>query len=215
VSEVRVIKLGGSLLDWSGLAAAWRAWHARQPPMADLIIVGGGELVESIRRFDAVHNLSDRTAHWLAIDAMSVTARMVAVLLPEARLIKQLDSFGNERLQILDVRAFVRQDAEGDDALPESWDVTSDSIAARAADRIQAAELVLLKSALPESDRPTDPTMSDLAAQGYVDAFLPKCVASDIPIRYVNLRDVQFEQVIICTTREVKSQSRTSKQRGN
>ena len=111
MNGIRVIKLGGSLLDWPGLAAAFRKWRALQTPMCDLVVVGGGELVESIRRFDVAHGLCEQEAHWLAIDAMSVSARLVAALLPEAKLQLRVQPCFELDLSILDVRDFMQQDA--------------------------------------------------------------------------------------------------------
>jgi aspartokinase-like uncharacterized kinase len=165
--------------------------------MCDLVVVGGGELVESIRRFDVAHGLCEQEAHWLAIDAMSVSARLVAALLPEAKLQLRVQPCFELDLSILDVRDFMQQDASSADALPETWAVTSDSIAARIAERIGAAELVLLKSTLPEVDKVTAATLETLAAVGYVDGFLAKCASAKIPLRCVNLRDGRFSQVMI------------------
>ena len=67
--------------------------------------------------------------------------------------------------------------------LPESWDVTSDSIAARLAEIIAADELVLLKSA------PAAPgLLHEIAAAGYVDNFFPQAAEGLMRVRFANLR---------------------------
>jgi aspartokinase-like uncharacterized kinase len=66
--------------------------------------------------------------------------------------------------------------------LPHSWDVTSDSIAARVAAELQA-ELVLLKSTPPPSD-----DLPAAAASGYVDPYFPTAAAGLQSVRFVNLR---------------------------
>ena len=71
-------------------------------------------------------------------------------------------------------------------ALPHSWDVTSDSIAAHLAGRLGAAELVLLKSALPGDGA----TPEELAATGFVDRHFPQVLGS-YAVRIVNLRSEQ------------------------
>ena len=103
---------------------------------------------------------------------MSVTAAVVADLLSEARLIQaiqelDLSEFGS--LQILDVQSFLNHDQASGDSLPASWDVTSDSIAARAAVVLHASELVLLKSSLPAESAGREA----LARSGFVDAYFP------------------------------------------
>jgi aspartokinase-like uncharacterized kinase len=165
--------------------------------MSNLIVVGGGELVDAIRRSDAAHGLDQRVAHWLAIDAMSLSARLVAAILPDANLLTELPERLEAELSILDVHGFMRRDAEDADALPESWDVTSDSIAARVAQRINARELVLCKSALPVHNALGGLTLDELAAQGYVDRYLPTCAPAAIPVRCVNLRAESFAELAI------------------
>ena len=183
---LRVIKLGGSLLDWPELAVQLRRWLANQPPAANVLIVGGGPLVEGLRSIDRAQRLSARASHWLAIDAMRLTARLLSELLPEASLVDSLaaiDAGGVERLLILDGASLLRAEQGSDAALPESWDVTSDSIAAHVASQLNAAELVLLKS----SDAPEHSTAEALARAGHVDAYFPR-VASALTARCVNLR---------------------------
>ena len=66
--------------------------------------------------------------------------------------------------------------------LPASWDVTSDSIAARVAQVLKASELVLLKS-VDAPSRDAD----ELAKLAIVDKFFPE-IAGSIAWRIVNLR---------------------------
>ncbi len=63
--------------------------------------------------------------------------------------------------------------------------MTSDTIAARVADRLGAVELVLLKSATlpPGTDRVA------AARLGLVDPEFPRAAASILNVSYVNLRD--------------------------
>lgn len=190
---VRVIKLGGSLLEWPELAVRLRAWLAVQSPAANILIVGGGALVDKLRELDAANAFAAETSHFLAIRAMSVTASAVAGRLPEARLveaIEQLDLADSDTLQILDTQRYLSREHGTADALPASWDVTSDSIAARVATVLRADELVLLKSALP----PSATDLESLAVSGYVDAYFPG-VACSLSVRYVNLRSDDFAEV--------------------
>jgi 5-(aminomethyl)-3-furanmethanol phosphate kinase len=186
---VRVVKLGGSLLDFEELAPRFRAWLAAQSSAVNVIIVGGGSVVDALCTLDRVHGLGDEASHWLAIHAMSVTAELAARLLPEAKLVRGINDINCldsvPPLVILDVQQFMQADfRESPDPLPCSWNVTSDSIAARVADSLGAVELVLLKS----TDAPVGLRIDELAAQGIVDAYFPRVAHDEFAVRLVNLR---------------------------
>jgi 5-(aminomethyl)-3-furanmethanol phosphate kinase len=190
----RVIKLGGSLLDESGWPDAFRRWLDRQPTMRNVLIVGGGALADSIRRWDRVHGLAPSDAHWLAIGTMAVTARLAGKLLPEAALTDEwstvLKFAGNvdpsQTLLIFDPSRFLEtiEPTLGGDLLPASWDVTSDSIAARIARLLECRELVLLKSCLPGQDMTT---LESVADSQYVDRAFPRFARDLQHMRFVNL----------------------------
>ncbi|MBI2824981.1 MAG: hypothetical protein HYX69_09885 [Planctomycetia bacterium] len=204
----RVVKLGGSLLDVPGLAGRLRSWLARQEPAETLLIVGGGALADAIREADHHHGLPENVAHWLCIRAMAIQAELVRALLPEAVWLDSVAELAarpvGPRLAITDPWRFLREDeprALGT-RLPESWDVTSDSIAARLAEIVGAAELVLLKSALP-----SEKSIAELAAAGYVDRFFPQAAAGLECIRYVNFRDAHPPEVLGAATRDRGAES--------
>lgn len=78
----RVLKLGGSLLllpDWPERLTAWL--QANPAPM-NLLLVGGGQIVNAVRELDAQHNFPITFVHWLCIDLLSATARIAGQLLP-------------------------------------------------------------------------------------------------------------------------------------
>jgi 5-(aminomethyl)-3-furanmethanol phosphate kinase len=192
--NARVIKLGGSLLDESGWPDAFRRWLDRQPTMRNVLIVGGGALADSIRRWDRVHGLAPSDAHWLAIGTMSLTARLAIKLLPEAAWSDEWRTVLNFRgvadstqtLLIFDPIRLLKtiEPTLGGDRLPASWDVTSDSIAARIAWLIECRELVLLKSCLPGQDITT---LERAADSQYVDRAFPRFARDLQHVRFVNL----------------------------
>src|SRR5688500_7302297 len=75
---LRVVKVGGSLLTWPELPQALRSWLAERPAGINVLICGGGALVDALRETDGTLHLSQRAMHRLAIDAMSITARLLA-----------------------------------------------------------------------------------------------------------------------------------------
>ena len=198
----RVVKLGGSLLDVPDLALRLRDWLARQAPRATVLIAGGGRMADVVRDADRQHRLGETVSHWLCIRVMTLQAELLSALLPEAAVCRSLADWRSTApgLAILDPWIFLREEEPhlAGQTLPASWDVTSDSIAARFAAAIGAAELVLLKSALPQSTLPqSTSTPGAAAAAGYVDRFFPRLAEAAPAIRCVNLRDPDFPQSIL------------------
>ena len=197
-TAIRVVKVGGSLLDLPDLADRLRRWLAAQSPAHHVLVVGGGALVEQVRQWHTLQPLGEAAAHWMCIDLMTVTAHMLHDRLPEISLIED-DSLLRERLgepscTIFGVAAWLRQSEPNLPGyrLPTSWEVTSDSIAGRLALVLHADELVLLKSALPEQPIACD--IAQLAADGLFDRALP-CIAKELSaLRLVNLRANPFQE---------------------
>jgi len=187
VPAIRVLKLGGSLLGWSGLREALRRWREAKPAACDLLVVGGGAAADWVREADRVHQLGDDVAHWLAIDAMQLNAALAAAIWPEARWCESLHQRKNTEhgLQLLRPWPALSDAEQGrfGTPLPHSWDVTSDSIAAWVARAIGARELVLLKSSLPRGD-----SMQMAIDAGYVDRHFATAARGIEAITAVNLR---------------------------
>jgi aspartokinase-like uncharacterized kinase len=193
-SDCFVIKVGGSLLDWPELPDHLTLFLDRQRARVAsghlLLIAGGGRVADLVRNLDRDHRLGDETAHRLAIQAMDLTARFLAAILPGSvavdRLTERFQVWSTGRIPVL-VPSPILQDIErtGMPRLPRSWDTTSDSIAAWIAAHLGAESLVLLKSAsLPSSaDR-------QLAARlERVDALFPR-ISRVLPrVEFLNLRD--------------------------
>lgn len=189
----RVVKLGGSLLSRPDVWTRLERWLAREPA-ATVLVVGGGTVVEAIRDLDRVHGLDPVEAHWWCIEIMARQAQLAHRRLTGSRLVEQLHELAEintpPSLAIFNPFPLLREDdALRNDRLPASWDVTSDSIAARIASRSRADELVLLKSTLPTTD-----TVDSLAASGFVDAYFPVVARELAAVRVVDLADDAFTE---------------------
>lgn len=192
-SPVRVVKVGGSLLrhqpeaQAKETAASLTKWLAQQPPAVNVLVAGGGEFADAIRRADATHGLGEEIAHWLCVDALSVAARLLGAILKMPIVIeKKTLPCADPSVCVFDPASFLR-DVEPRmfaNPLPHTWAVTSDSIAARIAESLAASELVLLKSCLPGTNT------------GYVDDYFPVAAARLPRIRCVNLRSRDFAEII-------------------
>jgi len=196
---LRVVKVGGSLLDLPDLAARLRKWIARQTPACHVLLAGGGDWAEAVRRADRIHHLPAGTSHLLAVQAMSLSCELLAHLLPEAARVHHfahLDGLREQKLIVFEAREFVARDEPilPGTRLGATWAATSDSIAGRLAIALQADELVLLKSTSP----PNPYTLAEWSAAGYIDRFLPHLAAELPPLRCVDLRSEdtpEFEPV--------------------
>lgn len=195
----RVVKLGGSLLDLPDLPARLAQWLPAQSPAHTVMIVGGGAWADHIRHMDRLHGVPETVAHGLCIDAMSITARLVAQWCPHSRLIVHWPDLCYEReydgVTIFDVQSFLREvEAQLPGVpLPHNWNVTSDSIAARVAELLRADELVLLKSTLSEPGASRVQSMHT----GLVDRHFPVAAHAIPRVRCVNLRASGFAEVIV------------------
>jgi aspartokinase-like uncharacterized kinase len=199
--QTRVIKLGGSLLDWPQLLERLRAWRRRQPTAHDVLLIGGGALAEALRRFDHIHKLGEPAAHWLCIDAMAIHARAMDTLLEEARLVGRLEECRHVSkldgpkppLMIVDPVPLLKLDEPSAAGTPltHGWHVTSDSIAARLSEMLAAEELTLLKSTLPTPGA----TRRRASAAGYTDQDFARSSRSLTRVRCVNLRADDFAEV--------------------
>jgi len=194
--RVRVVKLGGSLLGVDGLADRFRRWHTAQTPEPCVMIAGGGPLADVVRDAFRRHRLSEAAAHWLCVGLLNVTAELLHCLLPESELLADFSQLsGRDRhppLTIFQVEAFLRRQPprQAAEPLPHTWEVTSDSIAARLATALEAGELVLLKSGLPSHGA----SLQQAADAGYVDAFFPRAARQLATVRCVDLRADGFPQ---------------------
>ena len=159
---MRVVKLGGSLADWPELPTCLKG-------LADhgcVIVPGGGPFADQVREAQHRWRFDNRTAHDMALLAMAQFGRMLAGLEPRLATASVPPDLASAIAQGRSVIWLPDPAAEDLQALPASWDVTSDTLAAWLARRIGATELVLVKSAA------VPPGASDLArlsAAGLVD----------------------------------------------
>jgi len=186
---IRVVKAGGSLFGFTRFAAAFHRWLAQQSPAVNVLIAGGGKLADAIREADSAWGLGEEAAHWLCVEVLGVSARLLATRLPACgwetdwnRLLPRLDASEGRQPTIFSPVQFLREIEATlpPRPLPHTWGVTSDSIAARIAQVLKASELVLLKSADPPEQATGQPP--------YVDDYFVTAAYSLKRVRFVNLR---------------------------
>ena len=142
-----VVKIGGSLMAhpavlddvMSTVAEAARRWRV-------LVVPGGGPLADTVRSLDRALHPSPDASHWMAVRAMDQLAELLADRYATATLVT--DAHGVRRalrtagVPVLAPHRWLRDT----DALPHTWDVTSDSIAAWLAGELGARRVVLVKA---------------------------------------------------------------------
>jgi dihydroneopterin aldolase len=162
-----VVKVGGS--------------YARHPRLKDVVealaqgggrcvvVPGGGPFANCIRREQKRIGFDDRAAHRMAVLAMAqfgwALASFSAVLTPAAGFEAIRAVLGEGRVPVwlpLDL-------LEGDESVPETWEMTSDSLAAWLAARLGAERLIFLKRV----SRPPSLRLADLVAAGVLDPLVP------------------------------------------
>lgn len=182
-----VVKVGGSLFDLPDLRSRLQEFLGNLGAGSVLIVPGGGATAEAIRALDNTHQLGEEASHWLAVEALSINARFLQTLLPEAKLIRECTASGDSpgAKYLLDAWPFFQADKTRYDHLPHCWVVTSDSLALRAATLFQARELILLKSV----DWPGDDWV-EAGRLGVVDGYFAEALqqAPTLRVRIVNLR---------------------------
>lgn len=186
-NRIQVLKVGGSLYDMPDLVARLRDWMERSKSPRTLLFPGGGPMADAIRALDRVHHLGEEASHWLALQALSVNAHVLARLFPEMPLLSRLPQAAEAAGHfILDPLPLFKEDEPHAGRFPHLWQVTSDSLAMRVAMRAGAAELVLLKSVSWH----TEDGWANAAHAGVVDGFFPEAVrqAPAVTVRVVNLR---------------------------
>ncbi|HEX7968160.1 MAG TPA: hypothetical protein VF502_08070 [Stellaceae bacterium] len=168
-----VAKLGGSLAS-AGTLRSWLAVAIERGAGRCVIVPGGGAFADVVRAAQERYRFSDGAAHRMALLAMEQYALLLRDLAPALR---PCESVAQIRAALAGAGValwlpYTMVDA--DPAVAESWDGTSDSLAAWLARRIAATRLVLVKSAAA----PPPPLSPErLAALGLVDPAFPAYAA--------------------------------------
>ena len=172
-----VVKVGGSL----GRGACLPELGARLAELGRgrglLVVPGGGVFADVVREHDARFGLRPSTAHWMAVLAMDQYGHLLADLVPGCTLVRTL---GEAHACLMGAGVAVLLPSEvlrRADALPHSWAVTSDSIAAWLTAQVGARLLVLLKdhhgmAGLASASSWPAMTVAELAAAAGVDGHL-------------------------------------------
>ena len=140
-----VIKVGGSLASDPAVLRSLCVELSRAAVGCRLVVVpGGGEFADVVRNVDGTFGLSSWISHRMAVLGMDQFGLLLSGLIPGCRVASSLGVVGGlagsgQVVVLLPSRLVFRARS-----LVASWDVTSDSIAAYVAGRLDVGKLVLV-----------------------------------------------------------------------
>ena len=182
-----VVKVGGSLaLKPEKLRDLCMKLSQLSHQQGLIVVPGGGEFADIVRDMDKRFKLAPSTNHRMAILGMDEYGMLLHDLSPNSECVDDFgllkDTLKMGRLPIFLPSAFTF----ADDGLENSWDVTSDSIAAYVAERLGVRQVVLVTDVdgvfdcdpkkHPEAKLLMHVTAEKLLGMGRtsVDKYLPK-----------------------------------------
>jgi aspartokinase-like uncharacterized kinase len=196
-----LIKVGGSLFDLPDLPHRLHELFASAG--RKVLLFGGGDDVDALRRRTSTNAISEEDAHWEAIRLMSNSAVMQSRRWPLAHIIHSFDELmtSHAPLVIFDTAHELKRDAGH--SLPIGWHVTSDSIAAWVSYKTNVKELILLKSV--GSEEPF--SIEQAAARGWLDAHFPTIAKelenAGIEISWINARGSSLNRLPLRVSKRV------------
>ena len=187
----RVIKVGGSLLDFPPTRERLRRWLAPPSQTRNILLAGGGQLVNRIRDWHRMGHIGEERAHWMSVECMSLTAHLLQRWLGAPLILHpdQLDSNPAPNV-VVDVQLWLRNEVD----MPVGWSLTSDSIAAGLAVQLDASELILLKS---RTVFPGTNSVQSLIEDGTVDGQFGRYSQKLKSIGLVNFRNAYSDIVYL------------------
>lgn len=139
-----VLKIGGSLAENpDSLIRLCEALNSLVKVYRIVVVPGGGEFADKVRELDQRFGISNRTAHQMAVLAMDQYGLLLLDIAPNSYAVSEIEKLNNPVERKLKV-FLPSQYIFCEDPLENSWDVTSDSIAAHIADMMHAKKLILV-----------------------------------------------------------------------
>jgi 5-(aminomethyl)-3-furanmethanol phosphate kinase len=166
-AQLTIVKLGGSLASGPYL----KDWLAAIAAEAGKIVIvpGGGSFADAVRSAQVQIGFDDSAAHAMALMAMAQFGRALLSLNPALRLAASRSAIfralNDDKVPVWSPEPMAQAAA-----LPETWDLTSDSLAAWLAGALGASRLVLVKR---DHFQAAAVEARNLVAYGVVDSLFP------------------------------------------
>ncbi len=162
-SPCLVLKIGGSLAETDRLQTVLAL--VAQSKQRLIVVPGGGQFADKVRDLQNAIRFDDASAHRLAMLGMHQMAEIYFTLQERMAPADSLEGFSRIIATGLIPVWLPLQMCQVDDAIPKDWTITSDGLAARLAERLGNASVVLLKSCEVDAKAPA----ARLAEDGIVD----------------------------------------------
>lgn len=137
---VTVVKIGGSLFP-EYVDKLCDCFKKTDEPL--VLVNGGGDLANQIRKYNDKYNYSDDVNHWIAIECMNIIGKLIADKNNNIELITELNEIkeihNKNKIPLLLTYDLLKKE----DPLIHSWNITSDSIACWIASKLNAKLLIL------------------------------------------------------------------------
>jgi dihydroneopterin aldolase len=167
----RIVKVGGSFSRFPRLAELVAALEAGAGKI--VVVPGGGPFADCVRREQKRVGFGDAAAHRMALLAMAqfgfALASFSAVLVPASGMEDVRKARAGGKVPVW----LPLQLIENHPDVPETWDMTSDSLAAWLAGRLGARRLLFVKRV----SRPRSLKAADLVTEGILDPLVPAFLA--------------------------------------
>ena len=137
---MKIVKLGGSLQEKGREIIRFLSDYAETKNHTVIIIPGGGHFVKWIKELSEQEVISDDAAHWMAVLGM----HQYGFYLADGSGIEIVES-EEELRNVVHIGVLLPYNLlKEDDALPHTWNVTSDTIAAFVANKVGETSFIKL-----------------------------------------------------------------------
>lgn len=160
-----VLKIGGSLQHAADLPDFLAMLVAHAAGQA-IIVPGGGDFADQVRRLQVETGLNDITTHRMALRAMEEYGTFLTCRAPQ---LQPARTFTDIRRLLAGRKIpvwFPYKIVADNPAIPESWDVTSDTLSLWCAEQLQCRHLFILKATEPATK---DYSARYLSQHGFLD----------------------------------------------
>ncbi len=161
-----VVKIGGSLYNTAELKLWMQALTLYSMKCPIVVVPGGGPFCDQVRHAQRHHNLHDKNAHHMAILAMKQFGLLLADCAPTSHTFNSTPPHSSPLTIWLPDDTILLESN-----LPHNWTITSDSIALWLASKLNAEQLILVKSVLNDTASINQLSANNIIDAGFKDLF--------------------------------------------